>query len=149
MAIRSPGLTTDHPYEAAENSPFLGDLFLTGDVGLLDVDGRLTVTGRTKMFIDVLGEKVDPTEVEEVLAEHPCVAESVVVGVAGGKGGVVLKAAVVLESPCPEQELIHFCKERLASFKVPSLIEFGTKFRGARSARSCGRTSSSSFVPGG
>jgi len=125
IAIRTPGLTTDHPYGAEADSPFVGDLFLTGDVGWLDGEGRLTVTGRTKIFIEVLGEKVDPAEVEEVLAEHPAVIESVVVGVAEGRsGGQVLKAVVVRGPSCLEDELISFCKERLSSFKVPSLIEF-------------------------
>jgi len=125
IAIRTPGLTTDHPYGDADDSPFVGDLFLTGDVGRLDGEGRLTVTGRTKVFVEILGEKVDPAEVEEVLAEHPDVKESVVVGVADeGSRSPVLKAVVVCESPCREDELIGFCKERLSSFKVPSLIEF-------------------------
>lgn len=125
IALRSPGLTTDHPYADSSESPYLGDLFLTGDVGRLDAEGNLTIVGRTKVFLDVLGEKVDPTEVEEVLVQHPAVKETVVVGVPDSRSGATaVKAAVVLESDCDERELIRFCKERLASYKAPSLVEF-------------------------
>jgi len=123
VGIRSPGLTTDHPFKGG--LPFAGDFYLTGDLGSLDDDGRLTISGRTKVFIEVLGEKVDPTEVEEVLALHHAVQESVVVGISSTRtGGTVLKAIVVPGGECDERELIHFCKERLSSFKVPSVIEF-------------------------
>jgi len=123
VAIRSPGLTTDHPLEG--DSPFVGDFRLTGDLGWLDDDGRLTIVGRTKLFFDVLGEKVDPTEVEEVLALHRSVRESVVVAIPSERtGDAVLKAVVVADGACDERELIHFCKERLSNFKVPSVIEF-------------------------
>ena len=94
-----------------------------GDLGMLDRDGRLTIAGRTKIFIDVHGRKVDPMEVEDVLVLHPAVEEAVVVGTTGDRGPVV-KAAVVTSSPCSERELIHFCRERLALFKVPQLVEF-------------------------
>jgi long-chain acyl-CoA synthetase len=124
VAIRSPGLTTDHPSESPRDSPFVADFFLTGDLGQLDEEGRLTIVGRTKLFIDVLGEKVDPAEVEEVLVLHPSVRESVVVGIPGERSGdTILKAVVVPDGPCDERELTRFCKERLSSFKVPSVIE--------------------------
>jgi long-chain acyl-CoA synthetase len=95
-----------------------------GDLGTLDAEGRLTVVGRTKIFIDVLGHKVDPLEVEDVLVLHPAVDEVVVVGVPRDNGGELIKAAVVSNAPCSERELVHFCKERLASFKVPQVVEF-------------------------
>jgi long-chain acyl-CoA synthetase len=124
VAIHTPGLTTDHPYDAGGDSPFVGDFFLTGDLGSLDREGRLTISGRTKLFIDVLGEKVDPGEVEEVLGLHPSVRESVVVGVKDGPSGRMVLKAVVVADECDERELIHFCKDRLASYKVPALVEF-------------------------
>ncbi len=96
-----------------------------GDLGFLDDEGRLTIVGRTKIFIDVVGHKVDPLEVEDVLATHPAVDESVVVGtcLVEGKGEVV-KAVVVVKEPVSELELIRYCSERLAPFKVPQVVEF-------------------------
>jgi long-chain acyl-CoA synthetase len=76
-------------------------------------------------LIDVMGDKVDPIEVEDVLAVHPKVREVVVVGVAGPvEGEQVLKAVVVADERCGERELIRYCHERLANYKVPRLVEF-------------------------
>ena len=96
-----------------------------GDSGRVDRDGRLTLVGRTKVFIDVVGNKVDPVEVEEVLLQHPAVREVVVVGTRTPPLDTdVVKAAVVQEEPCSERELMHFCSTRLAAFKVPQVVEF-------------------------
>jgi long-chain acyl-CoA synthetase len=124
VAIRSPGLCTDHPVEERGNPAFLGEYFLTGDLGFLDAAGRLSIVGRTKLYLEVLGEKVDPSEVEEVLALHPNVRETAVVCAEGRAGETVLKAVVVPSSSCLERDLIRFCRERLSSFKVPAIIEF-------------------------
>jgi long-chain acyl-CoA synthetase len=96
-----------------------------GDLATIDDEGRITIVGRTKIFIDVHGHKVDPLEVEDVLSLHPAVEEAIVVGAADDRrAGTVVKAAVVLREACTERELIHFCKERLALFKVPTIVEF-------------------------
>ncbi len=71
------------------------------------------------------GDKVDPIEVEDVLAVHPKVAEVVVVGVDGEVAGEErVKAVVVPAGDCQERELIRYCRERLADYKVPSSVEF-------------------------
>ena len=99
--------------------------FLTGDLGRLDAAGRLYVTGRKKLLIEVAGHKVDPIEVEDVLAAHPKVREAVVVGVPDGKGGEEIVKAVIVPADHPqERELIEFCQQRLANFKVPQVVEF-------------------------
>jgi len=114
IAIRSPGMTRRH-----------GDCFPSGDRGRLDEAGRLFLTGRSKRLIDVSGDKVDPIEVEDALAVHPRVREVVVVGVPSGVDGEELvKAVVVADERCGERELIRFCRERLANYKVPQLVEF-------------------------
>ena len=87
--------------------------------------GRLIITGRRKVLIDVRGDKVDPIEVEDVLAVHPRVRDVVVVGAPSGiEGEELIKAVVVGENGCGERELIRFCRERLANYKVPHLVEF-------------------------
>ncbi len=125
IGVQSPVAATGYVGQAGEvdRRTFRDGWIFPGDLGTLDEGGRLTVVGRTKIFIDVLGHKVDPLEVEDVLLLHPAVEEVVVVG-AEKNGGELIKAAVVSNTPCSERELIHFCKERLASFKVPQVVEF-------------------------
>ena len=95
--------------------------FLTGDLGRLDDEGRLYVTGRKKLLIEVAGHKVDPIEVEDVVRLHPKVREAVVVGIRARAGGEeAVKAVVVPSDGCREREVIEFCQERLANFKVPA-----------------------------
>jgi long-chain acyl-CoA synthetase len=104
---------------------FRNSSFYTGDLGRLDAEGRLYLLGRKKFVIDVVGHKVSPIEVEDVLAEHPQVRDSVVLGVPNPQGsGQAVAAYVVLENFCSEDELISFCRDRLANFKVPQSVEF-------------------------
>ncbi len=127
VAIRSPAMTRGYAGvdEAVNRQAFSGGRFLTGDRGKLDEDGRLVLTGRRKLLIDVRGDKVDPIEVEDVLAVHPKVREVVVVGTPSDVAGEELvKAVVVPEEQCGERELIRFCRERLANHKVPHLVDF-------------------------
>jgi long-chain acyl-CoA synthetase len=89
------------------------------------LDGQVYVKGRTKLLIEVAGHKVDPFEVEEVLAQHPSVAEAVVVGVPDPRTGEQRIKAVVVKSADEDADtLIRYCRERLASQKVPAFVEF-------------------------
>ena len=98
--------------------------FYTGDLGTL-IDGQVYVKGRTKLLIEVAGHKVDPFEVEEVLAQHPSVAEAVVVGVPDPRTGEQrIKAVIVKSSDEDADTFIRYCRERLASQKVPAIVEF-------------------------
>jgi long-chain acyl-CoA synthetase len=108
---------------------FDGNWFGTGDLGYLDQDGDLFITGRTKLVINVAGLKVDPLEIEAVLKLHPAVADVVVLGVPHGALGEKVKAAVVLAEGrhCSEQELLAHAGARLADYKLPKLIEFITE----------------------
>ena len=98
--------------------------FRTGDQGQLDAEGYLTITGRLKEIINRGGEKISPREVDEVLMDHPAVAQAVTFAVPHDKLGEDVAAAVVLaqEETASEQELSGFVKERLARFKVPRKI---------------------------
>jgi long-chain acyl-CoA synthetase len=98
----------------------------TGDLGYLDEDGYLFIVDRIKDLIKTHGYQVWPREIEEVLATHPAVAEVGVAGVPDQAKGEVAKAWVVLAGGqrASVEELRAFCRERLASYKVPATVEF-------------------------
>jgi O-succinylbenzoic acid--CoA ligase len=101
----------------------------TGDVGALDAQGRLTLTGRKADTIVTGGENVAPVEVEATLLEHPAVADAAVFGRADVEWGEAVVAKVVLRNGAavPGPELMRHCAERLAQFKVPKRIEFAER----------------------
>ena len=126
VAVNAPGLTDGYADNEELNSQvFREGYFITGDLGKLDEEGRLTITGRKKLLIEVGGYKVDPIEVEDVVVAHPKVGEAVVVGVQGKVAGEeVVKAVVVPSDAVEEREVIAYCQEHLANFKVPQVVEF-------------------------
>jgi len=110
------------PDETAANMP--GGALKSGDVGFMNPDGWVFIVDRKKDMINASGYKVWPREVEDVLAEHPAVRESAVVGVPDEKRGETVKAFVSIKpgtSVTPE-ELIAHCKERMAAYKYPRQV---------------------------
>jgi len=104
---------------------FVDGYFYPGDMGRLDGEGRLFITGRKRRVIEVVGRKVDPTVIEDALCEHQAVSEVAVVGVKNERSGAEqIKAVIVTSSECTESEIRKFCLQRLASFEVPQIIEF-------------------------
>ncbi|MNJ45606.1 Long-chain-fatty-acid--CoA ligase [compost metagenome] len=99
---------------------------LTGDLGRMDEDGFFYILDRRKDLIIAGGYNIYPREVEEVLFEHPDVAEAIVAGVFDPYRGETVKAYVVLRSgTIPDEEsLKQWCKEKLAAYKVPKIYEF-------------------------
>jgi long-chain acyl-CoA synthetase len=126
IAVRSPAMTRGYTNLPDLNREmFAGGWFLSNDRGRVDEPGRLFITGRRQLLIDVKGDKVDPVEVEDVLAVHPKVHEVVVVGVeSGAEGEDLIKAVVVPDGSCEARELIRFARERLSNYKVPQMVEF-------------------------
>jgi long-chain acyl-CoA synthetase len=111
------------PEETAAGLP--GGALKSGDVGFMDPQGWVFIVDRKKDMINASGYKVWPREVEDVLAEHPAVRESAVVGVPDEKRGETVKAFVSLKpgaSVTPD-ELIAHCRERMAAYKYPRSIE--------------------------
>ena len=98
----------------------------TGDIATMDADGYFFIVDRKKDLIIASGYNIVPREVEEVLFMHPKVMEAAVVGVPDAKRGETVKAFVVLKEgqSATVEEIRDFCKERLAPYKVPSLVEF-------------------------
>jgi fatty-acyl-CoA synthase len=103
-----------------------GGWFHTGDGGAIDQDGYLTISDRRKDVIITGGENVSSIEVEDILFGHPAVAEVAVIGVPDKKWGETVKALVVLvpDAQADQQELIKYCKGRLAGYKAPTSVEF-------------------------
>ncbi len=108
----------------------VGDWFRSGDLGLVDEEGYLYLRGREKDMIIVGGENVFALEVENTLIEHPAIKEAAVVGVPAtgvrASLGELIKAVVVLEpgAELKELDVKRHCAERLATYKVPHLVEF-------------------------
>jgi long-chain acyl-CoA synthetase len=96
----------------------------TGDLGKMDAEGFVTITGRKKDLIISAGENIYPREIEEVLAQHPKVKEVAVIGVKDEVRGEVPKAFVIAreDMTLEEKELRQFCRENLAGYKVPKHI---------------------------
>ena len=113
-----------HNNEEANADAFVGGWFRTGDQGILDADGYLTLTGRLKELINRGGEKISPLEVDAALLEHPAVAEAVCFAAPDEMYGECVQAAVVLRDDCEQKDIQDFCRERLADFKVPDVIYF-------------------------
>jgi acyl-CoA synthetase (AMP-forming)/AMP-acid ligase II/acyl carrier protein len=110
----------------ANEAAFTHGWFRTGDQGCLDEDGYLTLTGRLKEIINRGGEKVSPREVDEVLLDHPAVAQVVTFAIPEPTLGEDVGAAVVLQTgmAVSERELREFAAGRLADFKVPRTVLF-------------------------
>jgi long-chain acyl-CoA synthetase len=98
----------------------------TGDIGMCDEEGRLYLVERAKDLIIVSGFNVYPAEVEEVLLEHPAVADAGVIGVPHPHSGEAVKAFVVLRpgASIDEDGLIEHCRDHLARYKCPAKILF-------------------------
>jgi len=96
----------------------------TGDIGVRDADGFFWIKDRMKDLIICGGVNVYPREVEDVLASHPAVLETAVVGVPHEQWGETVKAFVVLKQPTTEDELREFVATRLADYKRPRVYEF-------------------------
>ena len=125
VAVAAASMLSGYLGEPA--APTVNGFFLTGDLGRLDAHGNLTITGRIKLLIDVGGLKVNPLEVEEVIAQHPAVASCVVVPVRVSETVSRLKAIV---TPRPEsgatpaaESLRQFARSRLTAYKVPRVFE--------------------------
>jgi len=125
VVIKGPNVMPGYESNPDANAKaFSGGWFRTGDQGLLDQDGYLRLTGRLKELINRGGEKVSPLEVDEVLMDHPAVAQVVTFGMPHDKLGEEVAAAVVLREgkAATDRELRDFCATRLADFKVPRKI---------------------------
>jgi acyl-CoA synthetase (AMP-forming)/AMP-acid ligase II len=123
VVIRGPNVTRGyHNNPEANAAAFTAGWFRTGDRGVLDGDGYLTLIGRIKELINRGGEKISPLEVDAVLLAHPAVAEVATFAAPDAKYGEEVHAAIVLKGPATEAEIQAHCRTLLADFKVPKVL---------------------------
>ncbi len=127
IIIRSPTVMKGYWNDPEETALQLKDGWLrTGDIGRMDEDGYITIVDRKKDMILAGDFNVYPREVDEVLRQHPKIAEAVTVGVPDPYRGETVKAYIVLKAGqrTTESDIIQYCKGKLAPYKVPKLVEF-------------------------
>jgi acyl-CoA synthetase (AMP-forming)/AMP-acid ligase II len=127
IVIRGPNVTRGYENNPKANGEaFTLGWFRTGDQGTMDADGYLSITGRLKEIINRGGEKISPREVDEVLMDHPAVAQVVTFAIPHAKLGEDVGAVVVLKEgkTATDRELRDFLATRLADYKVPRKILF-------------------------
>lgn len=127
VIIKGPQVMKGYWNMPEETSHTLRDGWLyTGDIGKIDQDGYLYIVDRKKDLIISSGYNIYPREIEEVLYEHPAVQEAVVIGIPDPYRGEDVKAILVLkaEKECSAEEIIQYCKQNMAAYKVPKNIEF-------------------------
>ena len=127
LLIHGPQIMKGYWNMPEETEKTLEDGWLhTGDVAQMDADGYFYIVDRKKDMIVASGYNVYPREIEEVLFEHPDVAEAVAVGIPDEYRGETVKAFVVMKQgkDTSEEEVLAFCKERLAPYKTPKGVEF-------------------------
>jgi long-chain acyl-CoA synthetase len=127
IVVRGPQVVPGY-WEKPEETEraFRAGWFHTGDVGFMDEDGWFYVVDRKKDLIIASGYKVWPREVEDVLYQHPGVNEAAVIGIPDEYRGETVKAVISLRpgSAASAAELMAFCRERLAAYKCPHIVEF-------------------------
>jgi acyl-CoA synthetase (AMP-forming)/AMP-acid ligase II len=127
IVIRGRNVTAGYENNPKANAEAYTDgWFRTGDQGVMDAEGYVSITGRLKEIINRGGEKISPREVDEILMDHPAVGQVVTFSIPHDKLGEDVGAAVVLRegAAATEKELRDFVGERLAAYKVPRKILF-------------------------
>lgn len=127
IVLRGPNIMKGYyKNEVVTREAFRSDWFHTGDLGYRDEDGFFYVVDRKSDLIIRAGENIYPREIDEVLYQHPTVKDAATVGVPHELYGEEVRSFVVLRKgkKTTEQEIIEFCRERLADFKCPKSVEF-------------------------
>lgn len=123
ICVASPALTAGYEgMDELNRAAFVNGVFRTGDFGRVDSNGNLYITRRRPIYIDVAGHKVDSSEVEDTLRKVPGIIDVAVVGTQTTPAA--MKAVIVCSVPLEVQSLREFCRQQLASYKIPSLFEF-------------------------
>ncbi len=126
IIVRGP-TTTGYYNNPQATAEVIRDGWLhTGDIGQLDEDGCLFISGRKKEMIIVKGQNIYPSDIEETLHNHPKVAEAAVVGIPDKLRGELVRAVISLKAgeATTEEEIRQFCRKHMADYKVPKQVIF-------------------------
>ena len=127
ICVRGDRVMREYQGRGEETAQALAEGWLhTGDVGRFDGEGYLFITGRVKDMIIRGGENIAPAEIEQVLEDHPAVAEAAVIGVPDVEWGEIVKAVLVpvAGAEAGDDELTAYVKSRLASYKAPAVYDW-------------------------
>jgi long-chain acyl-CoA synthetase len=127
IITKGPQIMKGYYKKPGETAAVLKEGWLyTGDIGFFDEDGYLSIVDRKKDMIIASGYNIYPREIDEILFEHPKILEACAIGVPDAYRGETLKAFIVAKPGeiLTEAEVSQWCKERLAAYKVPKMIEF-------------------------
>ncbi|MEH6942308.1 long-chain-fatty-acid--CoA ligase [Bacillus sp. JJ722] len=127
ILLKGPQIMKGYWKNPEETARTLRDGWLyTGDIGTVDENGFLTIVGRKKEMIIAGGYNIYPNEIDEVLYQHPAVAEACTFGIHDEYRGETVKVAIVVKEQhtITEEEIVEWCRERLAKYKVPKQVEF-------------------------
>jgi long-chain acyl-CoA synthetase len=126
LCVRGPQVMAGYWQREEQTAEVIVDGWLhTGDIVTVDEDGYIKIVDRLKDMIIVSGFNVYPNELEQALTLHPAVSQCAAIGVADNKAGEVVKMFVVTtDSELTEAQVIDFCKENMAGYKVPKFVEF-------------------------
>jgi len=126
IVVRGPVMSGFYNKDGATAAAIRNGWLHTGDIGRIDEDGYLFITGRKRKMLILKGQNIFPDDIEEVLLTHPKIAEARIVGVPDIIRGETVKALVRLKpgETATEQEIRQFCQARMADYKMPREIEF-------------------------
>jgi long-chain acyl-CoA synthetase len=125
IAVASPFAVRCYEGNAtATAASFRDGWYLTGDLGWVDADGYVTLTGRKSLMINRGGYKVNPHEVEETIRQHPKVVDVAVSGAPTPHGDQAIHCFVVVSEQCSSEEIVLHCRDRIVDYKIPSRVEF-------------------------
>ena len=149
VAVKGANVTSGyHNNDAANAASFTNGWFRTGDYGILDERGYLTLVGRLKELINRGGEKISPVEIDEALLSHEGVIEAVAFGMPDEKYGEVVAAAVVLKPGVSVDDVRAHVATKLASFKVPTVLHVTDAIPKTATGKVQRRFVAAAFVPG-
>jgi len=127
IAIKGPQIMMGYYNKPEETAKvMIGEWFLSGDIGRFDEDGYLSIVDRKKDMIIAGGYNIYPVELDDVLMGHPKILEACTIGIPHDYRGETVKAFIVVKEgqELTEDEVVTYCKENLAAYKVPKIIEF-------------------------
>jgi crotonobetaine/carnitine-CoA ligase len=100
----------------------------TGDLGRIDEDGTLYFAGRQAHYLRRMGENISALEIEQVIERHPAISEAIIVGVPSEIGEEDIKAYLIADEAVSEAEVVDWCRDKIAEFKLPRYVEFVDSF---------------------